>query len=397
MPAQASHDIWLKLHRWFGVVAALFLAFAAITGCVLCFVRPLDAALNADLFKAPPVTSPVPVAEAVDRFQARHPELYVTQFPLALAPDQTIPVKVRGAAGVKLDFNQVFLARDDGRLLGARSNAPAWTRRGAMELLHDAHYTLLGGDWGKWFMGVIALGWLLSNLVGGYLTLPRRRPFWRGWKPMWRVSFKSAFARQMLDLHRASGLWLFAALAVLAFTSAGLNFFTPIYQPAVERLFPPKPSPFTSPAPFPKGVAGHLSFTRAVELSEARRTATGERWKLATVIYQPGRELYGVTLTDDGRLNYRRLGPVYWYFASDGGRFVHADSPYGDDRSITLIRALYPLHSGRMGGAPGVALVFVLGIVTFAASVTGLYIWLKRRPPRVAARRAGRQRTSAAP
>ncbi len=47
--------LWIWLHRYIGLVSCLFLGFAAITGCALCFVRPLDAAINADLFKTPAV------------------------------------------------------------------------------------------------------------------------------------------------------------------------------------------------------------------------------------------------------------------------------------------------------------------------------------------------------
>ena len=288
----------------------------------------------------------------------------------------------------------MFLARADGHPIGSRSTEGAWNRRGATELLHDAHYTLLAGDGGKYAMGIIALGWLISNLIGGYLTLPRRPPFWNGWKPMWRSSVNSRLPRLLLDLHRANGLWLFIALAALAYSSTALNFFTPVYEPLVERLLAPKPSPFTVKAPFPKGRPGQLTFTRTLDLAKARAGQTGEIWKPAVVTYVPTRKLYGVTFTDTGLLNYHGLGPVSWFFDGDSGRFVHVETPYDRNPSLALIRSLYPIHSGRMGGVLGIALVFVLGLATLGHCVTGIYVWLKKRPPRVAVRRA---RKAAAP
>ena len=50
--------------------------------------------------------------------------------------------------------------------------------------------------------------------------------------------------------------------------------------------------------------------------------------------------------------------------------------------------SLYPLHTGQMVGTPGRILDFLLGAVTFAQCVTGVYLWWKRRGPRVAHRRA---------
>lgn len=384
----APRALWIALHRYIGLVAMLFLGFAAITGSVLCFVRPLDAALNADLFMARPVSSPIAVPLAVDRYQAQHPELFVRSFPLAVARDRTIPVKIAPSTkGARLGFDQVFLDRADGHLVGVRTAEAAWNRRGAMELLHDVHYTLLAGDWGKWFMGWIAFAWLLGNIVGAYLTIPVRRPFWKGWKRMWRFRFRSALPRMLLDMHRSSGLWLFVPLLALAFTSVALNFFTIAYTPIAHRLVAPRPSPFDAPPPFPAGVAGTLGFTKAV--ATVTRAADGRKdgWRPATALYQPGRQLYGVTLTDDGSANYRLLGPVYYYVDGNDGRVVDVASPY-DDTGSALTRVLYPVHSGRTFGAIGIALVFVMGLVTFGQCATGFYVWWKKRRNRVAAERA---------
>lgn len=383
MTNREPRAFWTWLHRYTGLVACLFLGFAAITGCALCFVRPLDAAINADLFKAPPVAQGIDVATAVDRFQAAHPELYARSFPLSVPLDRTITVKVESARkGKPLSFDQVFLDRGDGHLVGTRKSKAAWNRRGAMELLHDAHYTLLGGDWAKWFMGVMALLWLVSNPVGAYLTLPLRKPFWKHWRRMWRFSFKSQLPRLLLDLHRSSGLWLLLPMTALAFTSVALNFFTLAYEPTMSKLVPANPSPFDSKPAYPAGVAGKIGFARAVALVSAGNARSGEPWQPATVQYVSKRGLYGVSLTDDGLPGYKGLGPKTIYLHGSDGSPAGMDSPYGNP-GLALIRFLYPVHSGRMGGAWGVALVFLLGLVTTGHCITGVYIWWKKRRTRV--------------
>lgn len=366
----------------------LFLAFAAVTGCLLCFVRPLDAALNADLFMAGPVSKAVDVTLAVDRYQALHPEVFVRSFPLNVAIDQNISVKIEPfAKGVELGYDQVFLNRGDGHVVGARKAEAAWNRRGAMSLLHDVHYTLLAGDQGKWFMGGIAVAWLLGNIVGAYLTVPMRPPFWRNWRRMWQFRLTSTTPRMLLDMHRSSGLWLFVPLLALAFTSVGLNFFKIAYAPLAERLVAPRPSPFDAPAAFPDGVAGRLGFTKAVAAATRQAEDRNAQWWPATALYLPSRKLYGVTLTPGGTQNYRLLGPVYYYLDGDDGLLVDIASPY-DDTGSALTRILYPVHSGRVFGGIGVAIVFILGLVTFGQCITGLYVWLKKRRIRLAARRA---------
>lgn len=395
-PRREPRAFWNWLHRYSGLAMALFLGFAAITGCVLCFVRPLDRALNADLFNGPVTVRPMLVTEAVDRFQRLHPELRVRSFPLIVPADQRIPVKVEAASKRRpLGYDQVFLDRASGAPVGKRSSEAAWSRRGAMKALHDVHYTLLVGQWGRWIMAAVAISWLLSNIVGAYLTLPLRPPFWKGWRRMWRISLKSSLSRLLLDLHRSSGLWLLVVLTPLAFTSVALNLFGEVYEPLVKAIVRHQQTAFDRPAPFPQGIDGQIGFTRAVALAEDRLKQQQEKWQPATAVYLPTRNAYGLTLTDDATLNYRGLGPIYWYFDGTTGQLVDRDDPYQDNPGLALIRILYPLHSGRIIGPIGVGIVFLLGLATTEMCATGIYVWWRKRRargmPRIHRRSASKQ------
>lgn len=379
----AAHRFWMAVHRYSGLAMLVFLAFAALTGSVLVFTRVLDEAINADLFRQAAVRGAPPVAPLVDRFRARHPDVVVTSFPLAVPADARIPVKI--APDPRRGVNQLFLDRATGALVAARSDAPALTRRGATRLLHDIHYTLMLDKWGRWLMGLVAAAWLCSNLVGSYLTFPLRGAFWKQWKRTWRFSLKSSFPRQMLDIHRASGLWLLAPLTALALTSVCMNFFAEAYTPLVEWAAPERAQPLpSSPA------TGPLNFAGAVRQAQAFTKIMHRRWQPATAIYEADDKRFGVTLTDDGTLNYHALGPIYLYFDAATGRLAEVVDPYHGNRTLALYRWLYTVHSGRIAGGPTVALVFVLGLVTFGMCVTGVYLWLKRRPMRRSKKKIGR-------
>ena len=380
-----SWAIWIWLHRWIGLVTFLLLGIAALTGCVLCFVRPLDAALNADLFRQPAVARAIDVVAAVDRFQAGSRDYRVRSFPLDVPADARIPVKLEPRTrGAELPYNQVFLDRATGAPIGWRSDEAAWTRHGAMEQLLDLHFKLLAGKYGRWVMGVASLAWLVSNFIGLWLTWPLKRPFWKSWKRMWRFRLSSPTPRLLLDLHRSSGLWLLLPLTALAFTSVALACFSELYQPTVQRLVPPKPTLFDVKAPFPGGIDGTIGFTRAVARLREEAARHGGGWQPATGLYFPTRRLYGAALTDDGTLNYRRLGPDYIYIDGATGRLAEIDSPYGSNSGLALIRMLYPLHSGRIVGWIGVAIIFVLGLVTLVQCGTGVYVWWRKRRVRTA-------------
>jgi uncharacterized iron-regulated membrane protein len=370
MPSR-TFQFWTAIHRYVGLATLAFLAFAALTGSALCFERVIDAGLNADLFDQPaPIASPPP-ASVVDQFHARHPEWVIAAFPLNIPADQRIPVTVSPRDGV----DQIFLDRATGTIAGMRSTAPSLTRHGGAQWLHNAHYTLMAGDAGRWLMGGVSALWLVSNLVGLYLTFPQRGAFWRQWKRNWRFSFKSSFARLMLDLHRAPGLWLLLPFTVLALSGVALNFFEEAYAPMLTTLThevsPTQPA--TNQPPHT------LTFTSATSAAIAVAHQRHEAWQPGAAEYDAKADRISIALTDDGQGNYHGLGPINYAFDRQSGALVEVYDPYRANLRLAGIRWLYPAHSGRVFGLATITLVFLSGLATAMMCVTGAYVWWKKR------------------
>ena len=382
---------WLAVHRYLGLGALLFLAVAALTGCILSFRGPLDAALNPDLFRRASA-APLDAPAAVAAYEGKHRGVVALSFPLRVGPGEALPVSVAAASGrPPLGYDQVFLSDSGGHVSGVRATRAGWDRRHLMEGVYLFHYTLLGGRWGRWLMGLAALAWLIGAGVGLYLTFPSRGPFWRGWIPSWRLSLRGRLPKALLSLHEATGLWLLVPVVILAFTSVSMNFFDEAFTPAVQALSPARPSPFDPGAGRRPSSGQSVGFAPVIGSAEARARDRGLGWRPAAVWRRPDLGLYGVSFTNDGRVNFSRLGPITYVFDGASGRFVYEDNPYEDSAGRALSRALYPLHTGKMAGPAGVALDVLLGLVTIAQCVTGAYLWWKRRGPRVAARRARRR------
>ena len=381
---------WLAVHRYSGLAMLVFLGIAALTGCILSFKHPLDALLNPSLFR-PAAAGLIDPLVAVDRLERERPGLAATYFPARAVAGRNIAVAVapRGG-GPALGYDEVFLDAGDGHVAGVRTTAAGWDAPHLLQGVYLFHFTLLAGDVGRWLIGVVAAVWLLSNLIGVYLTWPLRPP-WRQWRRSWTWRWSSPLPRLLLDIHRASALWLLPALTVLAFTSLAMNFFDEALVPAVRRLSPPFPSPFDRPA-------AKTPSTRTIGFADALRDATvlaarqgGDR-RAAVVQYEPDRDLVGVRFTASGIENYQGLGPVTYWFDGRDGRFVYEDDPYRDSTGQKLIRALYPLHTGAMIGGWGVAFDVVLGLAVVEMSGTGGYLWLKRPHGKTAGRRAAHAR-----
>lgn len=385
----ATRNTWMVLHRWFGIITALFLFIAAITGSILTARSTLDRWANADLFTyAGAAADRLPPIEAVARYEAANPAIQVTGLPLSADESENILITVTAKPGeAALDYEEVFLSPATGETIGMRSTDPGLNNRQIIPLILEMHYNLLAGDAGRIFMGFVALGWLISAGVGLYLTFPRKGPFFKNWWPVWAYSPKRSFARQMLDLHRASALWLFPFLFILAFTSVTLNFFDEFWDPFATTVAPLEKSLFHLDAPYPDGMTPAMSYADALALSEAQAAAEGIAWKPATMLYYQNWNLYGTTFSDTGNLNYKYLGPIYYYFDAATGEWVHEVNPYTDSAGLVMIRAVYPLHSGEIGGGLAVFFVFILGLATAEQCFTGIWLWLKKRGPRIAAKR----------
>lgn len=391
MSKAKTRQFWIKIHRYLGLTALLFLFIAGLTGSFLCFDKSIDARLNRDLFYRHSTGVARQPAELAQAFQSARPDLVVTQFPLNPGANENLKLEVQPRnAGAAPGFNEVFLDPSTGTVAGTRLVVPGWDRRHIVQGIFELHRNLVAGTVGRWIMGLAALAWLIGNFVGLYLTFPAKKPFWPKWKKKWKIDLKAKLRRLMLEVHNASGLWLLIFASVLAYTSVAMNFFDEAFVPATQAMSPAQPSMFDA-VPRQLAPRPRLTFADALPRGIAAANADGLKWRPALLRFSPEFGAYGVTFTDNGVENYRLLGPVTYYVEGQKGRIVEKDDPYHDSFGRKLQRSLYPLHSGEVTGWWGIAIIFLLGLATAEMCVTGFYTWWKKRESRKPTRGAPRQ------
>lgn len=81
------------------------------------------------------------------------------------------------------------------------------------------------------------------------------------------------------------------------------------------------------------------------------------------------------------------------------GRLLGERQPWHGTAADLFVQAQFPLHSGRILGLPGRILISAMGLVVAVVSVTGVYVWWKKRAARrrSAARRLPRLARAPAP
>lgn len=415
---------FVVFHRWVGLLIAGFLFISGVTGAVISWDHELDEWLNPHLNDARTAGQPLPPLELARQVEARHPQVQVTFVPLAAEPGHSLAFGVAGrvdpATGklVEPGFNQVFVDPASGEELGRREWGAVWpvTRENVVSFLYVLHYSLhmpefWGIDrWGVWLMGVIALIWTIDCFTGFYLTLPARqrakelaqgettappqgKSGWQRWKPAWRVRWRSGPYKLNFDWHRAGSLWTWGLLFIVAFTAFSLNLYREVFFPTMSLVSNVTPSPFDvrTPADDHHPIAPRLNFSQVLDSAGQEAAKRGWEEPAGSMFYARSFGVYAIDFYHPenahgaGGVGHRRL-----YLDGLDGRILGQREPWKGTAADIFVQAQFPLHSGRILGIPGRILISAMGLVVAMLSVTGVYIWWKKRRSRVSSAAAAK-------
>jgi len=396
------HNSFVWLHRWAGLIMTVFLVLVSLTGSILAFRTTIDRWINPQLYVTPKTgASPLDLATLAERAEAQFPQMRVGFF--AGGRDQVeIHCRPRRnpATGkpFKLDFDHLFLDPYTGNVLGHRRDGDLSEGRiNIMPFIYDLHAEMAMGPWGKWILGIVALIWTVDAFVGFYLTLPQRQgPFWKRWKHAWWVKWRSTPFRVNFDLHRAGGLWFWLFVFVFAWSSVMLALH-PFYERVMAAIFDYERGDaviMSAMLPQPKDNP---------KLGWHEAQAAGER------LMADQAAKHGFTITRPFGIGYIPEFGVYTYdvrtsadvreYGWDTGVWVDGDTGelrkvflhVGEHTGNTISTILWGLHYGDIRDNLAYRLlVFIFGFVVVMLSITGVYIWWKKRRARVvAASRAG--------
>lgn len=400
----AQRRALVLVHRYVGLVMAGFLVIAGLTGALLVWYHELDAAINPRLLRvvAPAqgsggeAASPLSPLDLRDRVQAAYPNAWVHWVPLrAEHPSEAHVFWIEGASDAEgrhadLGVDEVFVDPYTGAILGARK----WgdLDEGSVNLMpfmYRLHESLALGTVGTWVFGVIALLWTVDCFIGAYLTFPqrsrsRRRNWWVRWKPAWLLRWHASGYKLNFDLHRAGGLWPWALLLVLAWSSVAFNLYDPVYRPVMGMFFETRPDPRAGiprlradlpepPLGWPAGLAAARE--RLAEVAAARGVRILYEERLA---YDPHRGYLRLVIRTDRDINERRSRSSIFVDGTSGA-LLAVELPTGEATGDTITAWLTTLHMAHIWGLPFRILVTLAGLVIVLLSVTGVVIWWRKR------------------
>lgn len=360
-----------SLHRWFGLFAAFWLFGIALTGSLIAFNGELDAALNPDLFSASGKGPVAPLlADAARRVDQGKPGAAKIDF---LLYHRDVP----GLVSVGLtDVNGTRFERlyDSGtaRLNGERStSALGLGPRDLMRTIYRLHYSFLGGRALEVFLGLVALGWAVTQLLALMIAFTSRQR----WRDSFRVRRGARAHKRNFDLHRSLGLWVYPVTLTLAVSGVYLNLpdeFTAAVSGVarVEGRFAPQAAPAPPTATPPMTMAD----------AAVRFDAIAAPLDVTSFSYNDKAAQYRARMRDPRDIsdNGQR---IVWISAADGRIMSDRHETHGG-AGDTFIAWQFPLHSGKALGLPGRILISLTGVMICVSIITGMLIWWKKRRQR---------------
>jgi len=391
---------FILIHRYVGLVMAVFLVVAGITGSLIAFHDELDAAINRSLLKVEPPHVNAELMHPLklrDELAAKLPGVRINWVPLEQKTDEASVFYVDWEGENTTKDDTWFVNPYTAKILGSRTYGDiSQGVKNLMPFIYRLHYSLALGTVGSYIFGIIALLWTIDCFVGAYITFPppsqkkrTTKEWFKRWKPSWLVRANKLFAF-VFTFHRASGLWIWALLFVFAWSSVGLNL-REVYNPVmktvfgdtgghqIERLDKPLKNPSLSWNEAYSIGQNHLS-----ELSKEH--GFNIEWE-RNMRYYPHIGAYILVVSSSLDIA-DKIPFTAVYMDGNSGKLLWFSAPTGQNTANTVSTWLNRLHFGDIKalGLPYRIFVSLLGLVVAFLSVSGVWIWLKKRKKKTSGR-----------
>lgn len=343
-----------KFHRILGLCVAVFWLIQALTGVLLTFRQEIDNALVSGPRAAVDTAALGRRIELIQHAGGQVISLWVTDF----AVDR-FDLRYTDSHGVERRM------RVDGageNLRDGLQNAPLGNG-GFFRTLTTIHTTLLLGDTGEWIVAVSGL-LLISNLVMGLKLAWPRAGRWR--QALSWPATRNTTAR-VYGIHRVVGLWIGMPLLILFAAGFALCFDDRLESALGVGRPPPSAAAVVS------GVG--VSPARALDVALARYPGS-----TLTALSMPTAQhgWYRVRVRAPGELK-RMYGTTTVFLSVATGAVLLEYPASTAPLARFLYDAIYPLHTGEMGGLVGRSVLAVLGVALLTMGAYGIRLWLARR------------------
>lgn len=371
-------------HRWFGLLGGLWLILLSVTGSIIVFYSEIDTALNRDLWFTQNSGTTLTPGELVEAAETAVPGAYVQIMNLPDTPQHTAAAIMAPRADAEIAPPrglQVFIDPYSGDILGERVfGTISLSRRDIMGVIYELHIDLMLGETMVWFLGFVALLWIIDHGVSIYLSARSAK----SWTQMFGIRRTHSPDKLVFDWHRALGMWLLPLTLMLAVSGLYLNWYDQVVR-VISWVSPMSASPYELVEhPDSPIYEAPVSIDEAIALSVPGEVADIDLFRQFPHLAIYNFRLFDARDIDDFGRRHITIDAMTGNLLGDKHQ---AEGTPGE----VFMAWQYPLHSGRALGWPGRIVIFLSGWVVTGLTVTGLWIWFRRmtrRQGRAPSRRA---------
>jgi uncharacterized iron-regulated membrane protein len=361
--ARSNRQVLKTIHTWIGIVCGAFLSVIALTGSLILFRAEFERAAlpQSDARDASRRASLDDAAREIARVR---PDAHVRRVRI---PAQTNDPYIFQVQSEDKGTERIVSDSSTGRVLGGLQ--PGW-----IDWMVDLHRNLLSGGSGRSAVGGFGIVLFVLSATGLLMWMTGARN-WRSWISVRRGSS----VRFNYELHRASGLWAYAFLALISFTGIELAY----------------PNAFRNTL---QSLTGKPATVRGPRSIKANATLPLDEYVRLARKAMPDGVALELRLADSGKGSV----DVRLYRAGDlapSGNHVYLDPTTGGvlmvdrviDRPIgaRFLAAMQPIHYAQFGGITVKIAWALFGLTPVLLSVTGLIAW--RRPAKAKAAQPARE------
>ena len=359
---------WAFVHKWASLVSTVFLLMLCLTGLPLIFHDEIDAATGQEA-ALPDIPGP---SLSLDTLVARGLGTRPGEVALYLSFDTHRPV-VNLTTALRTDappdaMHFMSLDRRSGLVLPATSG-------GVTAFLLELHTDMFAGLPGKLFLGIMGLLFVAAIVSGLVLYAPFMRKF-----DFATVRSDRGPRTRWLDLHNLLGVVTVAWALVVGLTGA-VNSFA---EPLTDLWKADQLAAMTAPYAHSPPVTKLGSVDAAVATALAAAPAMRPQFVAFPGVSFSSHHHYAVFMQGATPLTAKLLVPAL-VDARTGVLTAMQPMPWYMQGMLLS----QPLHFGDYGGLPMKILWALLDGVTIVVLGSGLYLWLGRRRPAVAAAKPG--------
>jgi uncharacterized iron-regulated membrane protein len=346
-----------SFHKWFGLIAGLFILMLSLTGIVLLFDDETDALLNADLVKVTPGTAKLPYDSLLTNLKAKYPTASLNFTDLAIDESDR---SVMTVISVGRERTWVHQNPYTGAVIGERPFDGVFVKK--ILRIHE-HLTL--GDSGHAILLLVGLS-LIGLVVTGlwYYRKSLLSVFKIG------IRSKTNYLKYS-DLHKLIGVMSFVFLFIMGVTGSFMHW------EKVERLFGEGPPRRQETKSEPLNAAD-----LNVNIDKALATAAAQikGFEPAMVNYPKSKD-GALTIRGNRPETNKLIGKFGVEVQIDGssGKIIKTEFSEDADSEKKLEGFMEQAHFGKFGGLFS-KLLYAFGSLGLSImTISGFFIWWSKR------------------